>query len=399
LQPVKHTRGGTSGFIPEIESLRGVAITLVFLMHCNLWLPVPAETWVSPLRAFVCAGHTGVSLFFIISGFLLSAPFLREAAGGPRVPRSVYYGRRALRILPLYYAAVGVGVVLCAHRAVDLLRGVPYLLFLNGVPGVVSPLRPYSNVWWSLATEVQFYLLLPALPVVLRSRRGLRWGVGAYVIAYGVIFATTLIPRTVPGLEKLALSVFGRAPLFAEGMLAAWAYDRYGARVSSWAQRTPWITWGAADLVLFSVLALLGVLLRKVVYVGYAQAELTWQWWHVLEGALWTTILLLVLAAPLRTKWILTNAGWRSIGLLSYSIYVIHYPLIVWTLATLDHVDPQSVIGWNVMSARVLPVVAAGCLALSALTYRFIERPFLRRKARLVSVAGSGAGVSATSVA
>lgn len=111
-------RTRTASFIPEIESLRGVAITLVYIMHSNAWLTfdpnVGLGTLVSPLRAFALAGHTGVSLFFILSGYLLGRPFLIDGAGGPRVSRRTYYTRRVLRIVPLYVTGVVVGSVICA---------------------------------------------------------------------------------------------------------------------------------------------------------------------------------------------------------------------------------------------------------------------------------------------
>ena len=71
-------------YSPELESLRGVACLLVFLFHASGTVDSGAQG-VGPLRAFVYAGHTGVTLFFVLSAFLLSRPFLAQARGGPRV--------------------------------------------------------------------------------------------------------------------------------------------------------------------------------------------------------------------------------------------------------------------------------------------------------------------------
>src|SRR5207249_7612847 len=120
-------------YCPEVESLRGLAILLVFALHFDgLVQPPPgrAGTVVSPALAFVAAGHTGVNLFFILSGFLLSLPFLGEAAGSKSVGRREYLARRALRILPLYWTGVVVGTLLTMQQASDLGHGVPYLFFL-----------------------------------------------------------------------------------------------------------------------------------------------------------------------------------------------------------------------------------------------------------------------------
>src|SRR5262245_60933990 len=124
----------SSGYLPEIESLRGVAIALVVWFHADGFVRYPGATIdepVSPLLAFLRAGHTGVDLFFVLSGFLLALPFLDEALGGTPVSVRRYFSRRALRILPLYYLAVVASTVLVATRAADLLVAVPYLLFLN----------------------------------------------------------------------------------------------------------------------------------------------------------------------------------------------------------------------------------------------------------------------------
>jgi peptidoglycan/LPS O-acetylase OafA/YrhL len=92
-------------FLPELESVRGIAILLVFAFHVDGFVRFPFSVAPSvPLSlAFVHAGFTGVDLFFVLSAFLLSLPFLAEGAGGRRVVVREYALRRALRILPLYY--------------------------------------------------------------------------------------------------------------------------------------------------------------------------------------------------------------------------------------------------------------------------------------------------------
>src|SRR5262249_25422498 len=127
---------------------------------------------------------------------------------------------------------------------------------------------------------------------------------------------------------KLAQSFFGRAPLFGLGVLVAWICRRCGARLTAWASRTAWLRRGGADLLLLATLMSLAFLLREGVFLGYFEAELQWQPWHLIEGALWATVMLLLLLAPLATRWLFSNRLWRTLGLLSYSIYVIHYPLI-----------------------------------------------------------------------
>jgi len=87
-----------------LDCLRGVAITLVFLHHVEG--PINGlnafRLGFGPWQALAIAGHTGVSLFFLLSGFLIVRPFLREIRGGVPTSRREYFRRRALRILPLY---------------------------------------------------------------------------------------------------------------------------------------------------------------------------------------------------------------------------------------------------------------------------------------------------------
>lgn len=378
-----------AGFVAEIESLRGIAITLVFLYHADCLIarrPFLGGTLVSPLAALVLGGHTGVSLFFVLSGFLLVPPFLSEAIGGRHVQRSTYYARRALRILPLYLLAVCMATLLSARHAADLLHGLPYLVFSRTGIGGTEPLWPYSGVWWSLRTEVQFYLLLPFVPWFVRSRWR-RWSsivaVAAYTALYIGFVTRCLELRSWSDQLVLFLSVFGRAPQFALGALAGWLYGCHGAALRSWARNAAWRGRVTGDAAMLATLVALAYLLQRVVSIGFMGAELGWNAWHLLEGALWTAMLLLLLLAPLRTKTVFSNQLWGALGRWSYSIYMIHFPLMWFYVDGIRRIRPGAFTSWDVPSVAAMSVLAAACIGLSATTYRTIERPFLRRKVRI----------------
>ena len=312
----------------ELEALRGVAILLVFVYHASSMLLGGSRfegTWVSPAAAFAYAGQTGVTLFFVLSAFLLSRPFLVEARGGRRVDRRSFYRRRVRRIVPLYAVAVAAGTLLSAAQPSDLLRALPHLLFLSGLPGVPE-LFPYGSVWWSLGTEVQFYLVLPLLPAALRAPRL----AAALALAYVAVFAALSDVRSV-ALLGTRISLAWRAPCFAAGIAAAFAYERLGPR---WLARPPprWLARGVADLILLGLLASLGFLLRWVVWTGYFNAEHSSPEWHALEAALWALVVLWLLAAPLRSRALLCNPALEGIGRLSYSIYLTHLPILFFAL-------------------------------------------------------------------
>lgn len=376
-------------FIPELESVRGVAVLLVVAFHVDRFVVVARHRPEPSLPySFVQAGHTGVDLFFLLSGFLLALPFIAEALGGRPVSVRTYFGRRALRILPLYYSAVLVGTVMTAKMAGDLLHAPPYLAFLNGIGGIVTPLSPYSFGWWSLATEAQYYLILPLLPFALRSRRGRVAGLTLLAL-YGLIYACVVTERlampTIEGQLALLNSVFGRGPLFLWGIAAAFLYHTRGDAIRARLAGMRWLRAGGADLMLAVVLVALAIFLQWVCSIGPTrQMGAADQPWHIVEGALWGAFLLFLLLFPLRTKAVFCNAVLGRLGILSYSIYLVHVPIVVFGMRAARRLLPSwQLVGWHAATVVVVAVLLAGVCGLSTLTYRYIERPFLVRKARL----------------
>lgn len=379
----------STAYFPELESLRGIAILLVYVFHLAGAVDPSGTrpgTVVSPLGAFVRAGHTGVSLFFVLSGFLLGMSFLIEIAGGRRVVRRDYYMRRALRILPLYYTAVVLGAVYCARSGADLLRAVPYFVFMDAA-GLAAPLLPFSHVWWSLATEVEFYALLPLLALFGRTRRG-RWLGCGVLLVYSIVLWAFLTQRlrapSIDGNLFLAMSIFGRAPLFLCGILAAWIYLAYGERIRDALAHSAPLRYGGADLALFATLAGLGLVLQWMVFHGNwaAEAQLG-QICHFLEGVLWTAVLLILLLAPLRSKAVFCNSPLTALGILSYSVYLWHLPLLVFGVSWLRLAHPGVLVPWTWPMAAAVILLTLVTVLLSAATYRVVERPFLARKARI----------------
>jgi peptidoglycan/LPS O-acetylase OafA/YrhL len=376
----------SASFFPELESLRGWAILLVVLFHADGAVTGNSRigTTVSPLLAFITAGHTGVTLFFILSAFLLARPFLEEARGGRHVDRRNFFRRRVLRIMPLYAAAVVAAVAFSYSNAGAVIDGLCALVFLNSFTGSVGSLMPYSAVWWSLATEVQFYLVLPLLGLVLRSRSGRTIGIAvllAWALAYVVLASDpTLLSPWIR--FRLNLSLAGRTPAFLFGIAAAWLVLRYGERIRDAMRQKIWLRNGGADLLLFASLFALGLLLQIVTERGFIHAAITMPPWHLVESLLWTTVVLLVVLAPLRIQSVISNRAMGILGLLSYSLYLVHEPILFLGLGPL--------VGRGVpldddLILRIVAFLAAIalCLGLSAVTYRLIERPFLVRKAKV----------------
>jgi peptidoglycan/LPS O-acetylase OafA/YrhL len=373
----------------ELDALRGIAILLVYAFHLDLSIMarlfVPAGTAVTLAESYVRGGYTGVGLFFVLSGFLLAGEFLAEIEGGAPVSRRRYFGRRALRILPLYFAVVFCAASLDAERASDLFRALPYLAFLNSLPRFDVPLGSFSAVWWSLATEVQFYVVLPFVAWALRpARRHLGLALlTAWVLAFASFISGVARPAALRSQLVLSHSVFGQAPLFLFGAAAAWFQRRYGDRTRERLATLPWARNGGADLALIAALLALGVLLRWTVHIAPIRDAPPYAAWHIAEGAIWTAVLSLVLLAPLRSKPLFCNRPLTALGVISYSIYLVHVPLFDAVFRRLRGIRSDVLVGWTWRTAILAVAASAVCVAMSYATYRLIERPFLVRKERM----------------
>ncbi len=162
--------------MPELDTVRGIAILMVFLYH-GFEDFAPAGSHVPPWeRLFLSGvnlGWTGVNLFFVLSGFLITGILLDSANRQQYYSR--FYFRRALRILPAYYLLIGVLVLLgklsfVQHRVSLAFAGLS-IIYLSNITPLLGVPRDYSPLW-SLAVEEHFYLLWPAAVRTLK-RSGL----------------------------------------------------------------------------------------------------------------------------------------------------------------------------------------------------------------------------------
>jgi peptidoglycan/LPS O-acetylase OafA/YrhL len=156
--------------IPNLDALRGISILWVILHHIPaLHAPPWAAGAERIIRSIQENGRHGVSFFFVISGFLICTLFLREerTTGGIDLPK--FYGRRMLRLMPLYYLMLGVYCVLVlgvglyspANRALFEQKLPSYLFYYSNLTPVATQ-GPFFFAW-SLAVEEQFYLLFGLL--------------------------------------------------------------------------------------------------------------------------------------------------------------------------------------------------------------------------------------------
>lgn len=327
-----------------------------------------------------------MTLFFVLSAYLLARPFLAKHRRGEHASATSFWQRRALRILPLYTVAVVTGALATAETWRAVIDAWPYLLFLNSIAGMVDPMMPWSAVWWSLATEVQFYLLLPPVFVLARWP-ATRLLLAALALGWLALYATMVrggsSHLTLAVEVILSGSIIGRAPAFLFGGLVAWADVRFGSAWTRGAAARPWLSRGGADAGVALLLLALGWLLTEVVRLGFFQAERQRPLWHLPEGVLWALVLGAVLWMPLRVSVLLRTRAMEFVGVVSYSAYLWHFPIQCALIHPLATRYPELIDGWTPAALLLAGGALAVTLAVSAFTYRVVERPFLVRKARI----------------
>jgi peptidoglycan/LPS O-acetylase OafA/YrhL len=369
-------RSGSTYFY-ELESIRGLAILLVFLFHAYGISTGGSPRETSLLMSFIVMGNTGVTLFFVLSGFLLSLPWLKKIVNPEAAKPEVrnFYIARALRVIPLYYCAVLFSIIVTGNWLVGIKAlGFVFVGFEN---------FPYSVVWWTLSTEVQFYLLLPVFLGLWCSGFAGRVVVVAALAAWAYFYVMTVLYQPVPNLFLSFVktnSVFGRFPAFLVGILAGYLFlicDRYRAGMKS---TIPSL---GALVLLLGVVFLLGSVLKKVSAMGEIVAIQEWHIYHTYESLLWAAFLLLLLLFKIPGRYILINRPIAITGKLSYSIYLNHAPILFYAIVFMkDKLGTEQYLASHwLFTVPALAFVAS--LALAFVTYRLIELPFLNLKHKL----------------
>jgi len=361
-------------YIAQLESLRGWAILLVVAFHyvgilldnSAAGLPQGSASWLKVMAA----GNTGVTLFFVLSGFLLVQPFIQALKAGERVNIGSFYGARLLRILPLYYAAVLAAWLVSANGA----SAFKALLFIP----VGFDIFPFSVPWWSLCTEVQFYLLLPWVMLGLHFRLGRYLVIAAALAWFGLHCYFLLAPPALPPqkLSFLQSSLFGRGVAFLVGGLCGWLYLSRGFSHLVGARR-------ATTLCSLLLLATLLGLLHWYGSVGQKKAILIMPLYHDLEALLWGGLLLASLCLTGRMMWLLVNPLFSHFGTISYSLYLVHVPIQFYLIYPLKAASGGA---WAPNDPRSLAIIGGSFILswlLAIVCYRLIERPFLKLKSHL----------------
>jgi peptidoglycan/LPS O-acetylase OafA/YrhL len=388
--------------LPHVEGARALAAGSIVVYHVWRYGSETGPVALGPFGRLMPHLPLGVTLFFTLSGFLLYRPFAAALLRArPRPDLAAYLRNRALRILPAYWVILFItGVVMEATIVrFDLQRGSlasrpgllvrDALLVQNYDPGtILTGIGPA----WSLAIEMVFYLVLPILVLVAfalarkatdESRRGrlalLPPVVMLIVGVTGKLVASTIVPGLGPGLgwvndwhSVLERSFWVQADLFAYGMLLA----VLTVHVEDGRIRLPRFWW-PITAVGFLVLA-------GVTAAAFDNGSINQYVYDSLMAAACGLFLSLIVLGgfageqrPAPVRWLEARPiVW--VGVVSYSLFLWHEPIIWWLR------DRGLLASGGGVASFLLNLIVVGTvsLALSALTYKFVELPALRRKAR-----------------
>ena len=332
-------------FRPDIEGLRGIAILLVLLFHAGLpWTP---------------GGFVGVDVFFVISGFLITGKLWRESQqpGGLNITR--FYAWRIRRLLPAALVAVAlislVGLLLAApldrsELAADgaasalSLANMRFIGSVDYFAATTSP-SPFLH-FWSLSVEEQFYLVWPALIVLLTWRGGSsRRLIVALLIGVVASFALSIWLTDASPARAFYLLPTRVWQLGVGGLLAL-------VGVMGTSRRAGALAWAGLAAVAVAGVALTA----EMPYPGLAALLPTAGAVALLYGG----------AAPSGPVRLLAAAPLRFLGKISYSLYLWHWPLLVLPLMFLE----RALTGVEVAAS------VAVAIGVSWLSWRFVEQPF-----------------------
>lgn len=403
----------TSGALNEIASLdglRALAILLVIASHISELSNSYGHTvGLTLLHSIANFGFSGVFLFFVLSGFLLFLPYARALLGYRPWPSArQFYLRRALRILPLYYVVL---IVLLLPDARFIVQTKPIMQLLFGMlllqdmrADAFAAMSVIDGPFWTLAVEWQFYLLLPWIALALaklagkHTTRGFFFRLAGGLIAFialglsirwlaATMYYAGVSPLDASGFPGFAVKLLYGAKgkyleIFALGMAASILYVLVVEHAALPEQRRKQLGLLAG---IAGIAGLVGCLLWAVQEqrLPYNPEHPYWwifmppagQSWQVLGewalGLCFAFLLIAVLFGMPILKQFFTFAPLRFIGIISYSLYVWHIPLLTLFSVTISGASPISFIYFVILVAFVV-------LFFGSASYYLIEYPFIR---------------------
>ncbi len=355
-----------------LDGLRGIAVLLVLWYHVweISWLATP------PWLAFLPAtGFVGVHLFFFLSGFVISYPFIRSAVNGTSQPAWGHFAwRRFIKIVPSYVlsiaAAYAIGYAQIQPNASTVPDLITHLLFVH--TWFPDRYGTIDGVLWTLAVEVEFYCIFP---LIWWGFKRSPWLTAGAMIAIAWIWRVALAQCCYETyFAQWEENLPGYFDIFAFGMIAALLFVRFGERWRS--SRATYVA---------PIVAIAGgfffIQLLESLYASSFRDQWAGVWqinYRPLLGAAFAIIALGSLASPRWWQIVLDNAPLRFLATISYNLYLYHQ-LVARELFAL-HIPPSGAAphyerAWQ---ERYSAYAFALAIAVATLVTYGFERPLLR---------------------
>lgn len=362
------TTSANRNYVPEIDQLRAFAALLVLFYHGLQLIGArlahgvdfdASQHWLrsaNPLLAVIEEGHSGVSLFIVLSGYTLSLNVI-----GHRVRYGPFILARVLRIYPMLLVCLAA----VSLPGQDVATVVTTALPAVGVGKVVAPL---TAMFWAVAVEFQCYLVFPFL-ILFSNKIGTRFLL--QLVAVAVVFrALAVLSQEVNPRDITYWTTIGRIDQFCIGIITA----RLAASGKAAALRPFWFAPALATAI--------GSLWAFNAVGGWPVVSLWKLIWPTIEGAVWAFVIVTYLPAGRFLPRFIAAVATR-VGEVSYSLYLVHFAVIAavikhgWYLRLIDGGPYDALL---TTLAVALPV----SVAIAALTFHTIESPFLALRPRYV---------------
>ncbi len=365
----------TEKHIPVLDGVRGLAIAMLLFGHALRGIQLPQTNLAARLIDSTLGDSlwTGVDLFFVLSGFLITGILYDTRESGNYF--RAFYMRRFLRIFPLYYGVLFLLIAL--SNPLQFAWGgrqFIYLAYLQNI-GLAHHLtdQPLSRLtdishFWSLAVEEQFYFVWPAVVFLLKDRRKIM-GAAVILTACSIGLRLVMIAMHVR-YEQIYIFTPARADSLMIGALLALA-------IRSNQQTQDRVTRVARIMLPCCLALLIGIVWKEGVLFPYSKEVASFGYTIVALAS--ACLIALSLVTP-GLKAVFELPPMRFLGKYSYGIYVIHFPLLV-LVGRLQLVQrlagPNAGLGPQFL---VIGTTVAASIGLAVLSFHFYEGRFLRLK-------------------
>ncbi|MFL6697710.1 MAG: acyltransferase family protein [Vitreoscilla sp.] len=365
---------------PGLDTLRASAIALVFMYHYSLFVPGP-----NPFGAVAWIGWTGVDLFFVLSGYLISNQLFSGWGRGQELSVARFYARRAFRTLPIFW------LVLAAFAAFPTVMGgkppVAWWRFLTFTQNLgLQPGTAFSHAW-SLCVEEQFYLVLPLVLAAaawlvrrrVRLTRTHGWLLMGALVTVGIVARGVLWQRygreadghTDGYMPWIYYATLCRFDEFVPGIAVAMLKNFH---------RPTWEQLMARGGLLSTLGAMAVATMLTLAHFFYDIRGYGWGFFMTTFGyslvALSFSLLVAAALSPTARvlQWRIPGAG--HIAMWSYAIYLSHKPLAMFLGRQLAPLE--------ISSAAQVAIITLACIAVGGLLHKLVEAPFMALRDRLV---------------